>query len=135
MEINSNTSPVALNQLYSTQQKQSSVAGKSKQVESSVASPTPETQKEASQVVLNKVEAVNSQLNLTNLGLTFLVDESTQSSVVKVVDKATDEVIRQFPTDGSLKIMSNIQSYLDSVQSKDYPTKAGLTGLLLNEVI
>lgn len=134
MEINSNTSLVAMNPMESKLNKANAPDEKLSQA-ASVASPPPETQKEASQVVLNKVEAVNSQLNQANVGLTFLVDESTQSSVVKVVDKATDEIIRQFPTDGSLKIMNDIQSYLDSVQNKADLAKAGLTGLLLNEII
>lgn len=136
MEINSNTSPVKLSQPEAVQQKLKMHQGEQiQQAVSSVVSPSLEVKQEASNDVLNRVEAVNLKLNQSELGLTFLVDENTQSSVVKVIDKATDEVIRQFPTEGSLKIMNNIQSYLNSVQQKDYPTKEGLTGLLLNEII
>lgn len=133
MDINTNTSPVTLNPLENNQQKLNIPAGKVEQA-ASVVSPSREAQQEASKEVLEKIELVNSTLGQSELGLTFLVDENTQSSVVKVIDKTTDEVIRQFPTEGSLKIMNNIQSYLNSVQQKDYPTKEGLTGLLLNEV-
>ena len=83
----------------------------------------------------DQIETVNQKLEQMGLGLTFLVDENTQSSVVKVIDKSTDELIRQFPSEGSLKIMRNIQAYLTAVQQSGSVNKEGLTGTLFNEII
>lgn len=134
MEINSNTSLVATNSMESKLNKTNDPV-ENRQQSASVVSPVLKAQQETEKSVINEVETVNLKLDQTTLGLTFLVDENTQSSVVKVVDKTTDEVIRQFPTEGSLKVINNIQNYLNSVQQAGLATKEGLTGILLNEVI
>lgn len=94
---------------------------------------------EAEAVSSEELESTLSQLNqkLANLGqsLSFSVDESTQSSVVKVIDKTTEEVIKQFPTEGSLRIIKNIQNYLDVVQQEGLHNNQSLTGTLINEII
>jgi flagellar protein FlaG len=78
---------------------------------------------------------LNQQLDRLGQSIAFSVDENSQFSVVKVVDKTTDEIIRQFPSEGSLKIMKNIQSYLDTVQQNGLQSKEGLTGTLISEII
>ena len=105
------------------------------QVETSVVSPNLKAQQETQEVMQKQVEQVNSKLEQLGLGVMFSVDENTQSSVVKVIDKTTDEVIKQYPNEGSLKMMKNIQNYLDSVQQSRISSKEGLTGALLNEII
>ena len=82
-----------------------------------------------------QVAQVNSRLEQLGVGVTFSVDESTQSSVISVIDKTTNEVIKQFPNAGSLEMMKNIQSYLESVQPSGMPNKEGLTGSLISEII
>ena len=74
-------------------------------------------------------------MKLLGQSLAFTVDETTNSSVVKVVDKTTDEVIRQFPSEGSLRIMQNIQNYLSLAQQNGGQAKEGLTGTLISEII
>ncbi|WP_460187018.1 flagellar protein FlaG [Thiomicrorhabdus hydrogeniphila] len=111
------------------------VSVKSEQVEASVVSPNMKTPQDNEQAIQDQVEQVNSQLGQLGLGLTFSVDENTQSSVVKVIDKTTDEIIKQYPNEDSLKMMKNIQDYLNSVQESRATTKEGLTGVLFNEII
>jgi len=108
---------------------------KSEQVEASVVSPNMKTQQNTDQSIQDQVEQVNSKLSQHGLGLTFSVDENTQSSVVKVIDKTTDEIIKQYPNEDSLKMMKNIQDYLNSVQQSSSTSKEGLTGVLFNEII
>jgi len=111
------------------------VAVPQQQVEASVVSPNLKAQQETKEVMQKQVEQVNSKLEQLGLGVMFSVDENTQSSVVKVIDKTTDEVIKQYPNEDSLKMMKNIQNYLDSVQHSATPIKEGLTGALFNEII
>ncbi|MBN2864662.1 MAG: flagellar protein FlaG [Thiotrichales bacterium] len=108
---------------------------KQQQSEASVVSPKSNTESTSFQVLSDKAEQLNQQMKLLGQSLAFTVDETTQSAVVKVVDKTTDEVIRQFPSEGSLRIMQNIQNYLNSVQQSGGQTKEGLTGSLFSEII
>lgn len=108
---------------------------KVEQLKPSVVSPAQDIDKSIEKVSQEQVDQVNSKLEQLGIGMAFSVDENTQSSVVKVVDKTTDEVIKQFPSEGSLRIMKNIQEYLNSVQNGIDPSKQGLTGTLLSEII
>jgi flagellar protein FlaG len=58
------------------------------------------------------IGAVNLMLDPMARGLQFSVDESTGSTVVKLVDKETNEVLRQIPS----KEMLSIARALDRVQ-------------------
>ena len=134
MDINSMSSPV----MDSTTVKPVATPAtgvQSSQVEASVVSPSIKAQQETEQAIQTQVEQVNSRLEQLGLGLTFSVDENTKSSVVKVIDKTTDEIIKQYPNEDSLKMMQNIQDYLDSVQQSNTSKKESLTGVLFNEII
>lgn len=140
MDINSISSPV-INANANTSSAPSGLAPvtaeqvKPQQVKESVVSPSPVTQQETKELLQTEVDNVNSKLNQLGVGLAFSVDENTQSSVVQVIDKTTDEIIKQYPNEGSLRIMKNIQDYLNSVQQSSLSTKEGLTGVLFNEII
>lgn len=82
-----------------------------------------------------QADSINNMLSQLGQAVTFSIDEGTQSSVVKLVDKTTDEVIKQYPNEGSLEMMKNIQNYLESVQKTGLSSKEGLTGILFNEII
>lgn len=135
MDINTTSSPAAYSKVASTTAKGVEPLQVKQQAESSVVSPQLNTQQETQKVSEEQLDAVNSRLQELGIGLTFSVDENTQSSVVKVIDKTTDEVIKQFPSEGSLKIMQNIQNYLNLVNKPGQTAKEGLTGALLNEII
>jgi len=136
MDVNSISSPVqGVNSTQAQATLSSVVKAPQQQVETSVVSPNLKAQQETQEVMQKQVEQVNLRLEKLGLGVTFSVDENTQSSVVKVIDKTTDEVIKQYPNEGSLKMMKNIQNYLDSVQQSGITNKEGLTGALFNEII
>ncbi len=93
------------------------------------------TQQATNKEIQEQVSQVNSRLEQLGMGVSFAVDESTQSPVIKVIDRVTDEIIKQFPNEDSLKRMQQIQSYLDSVQQNGNVNKENLTGVLFNEII
>ncbi|HIE40178.1 MAG TPA: flagellar protein FlaG [Thiomicrorhabdus sp.] len=93
------------------------------------------SQKVDAKELQQQVEQVNSRLEQLGMGVSFSIDESSQSPVIKVIDRSTDEVIKQFPNEESLKRMEQIQSYLDSVQQNGMNNKENLTGVLFNEII
>ncbi|MEA1988098.1 MAG: flagellar protein FlaG [Pseudomonadota bacterium] len=136
MDINNILSSAAANQSSQSVEKPTVVMEtKQQQSESSVVSPASNTQSATLLELSDKAEQLNQQMELLGQSLAFRVDEGTQSPVVSVVDKTTDEVIRQFPSEGSLRIMQNIQNYLNSVQQSGLQAKEGLTGSLFNEII
>ncbi|MBE0471597.1 MAG: flagellar protein FlaG [Methyloprofundus sp.] len=108
----------------SSQQKQS-------QSVESAAKPAAETQPTDLQVL----DSMNQRFDQLNIGLMFSVDQDTRTAVVKLVDKSTDEVVRQFPTEQSLRMVQAIQNYLNSVSQGDLQNNKGLTGVLINEII
>ena len=81
------------------------------------------------------MESLNTQMASLNMGVAFSIDESTRSSVVKVIDRSTSEVVKQYPNDEALKVMQNIQAFLDSATAKQLNEGDGLTGALFNEII
>ncbi|WP_157868707.1 flagellar protein FlaG [Thiomicrospira aerophila] len=84
---------------------------------------------------IDMVAAMNSQLASLNVGVAFAIDDTTNASIVKVIDRSTSEVIRQYPNDEALKVMQNIKSFLESVNNSQLNDSQGLTGTLLNEMI
>ncbi|WP_127470461.1 flagellar protein FlaG [Thiomicrorhabdus aquaedulcis] len=134
MDINS-VNPFALNQSVQSTEKLHSANDTKLMAESSVVSPKSSAQKEATEELKVQAGSVNNLLNQLGQAITFAVDETTQHSVVKVVDKTTGEVIKQYPNEGSLQMMKNIQNYLESVQKTGLSSKEGLTGALFNEII
>ncbi|BBP45529.1 hypothetical protein THMIRHAS_09020 [Thiosulfatimonas sediminis] len=94
-----------------------------------------ETAPASKEEIAAQVEQLNRQLELLGQSITFGVDDSTNATVVKVVDKSTDELIRQLPSEGSLKVMQNIQEFLTRMQQNGSITQESLTGSLINEII
>jgi flagellar protein FlaG len=47
-----------------------------------------------------------------NTSLAFSVDKPTGKTVIKVMDKETDEMIRQIPPEDALKLMANMRDVL-----------------------
>lgn len=95
--------------------------------------------KDADEITFNHVQtqakSLNEKMLLLGLSIAFSVDEQTQSSVVTVLDTKTNEVVKQLPSEGSLKMMKHIQDYLDNLQRNEFQEKESLTGVLFNEII
>jgi len=54
------------------------------------------------------IEAINDQLESMNRSIRFSIDDSSKDVVVKVVDKDTGEVIKQFPPEQVLKLRERL---------------------------
>lgn len=84
---------------------------------------------------LDVVNQVNFELAKIEQGLAFSYDESTNLSVIKLIDKSTDEVIKQFPSEDAMRVIRNIQSYLSDLGQSPDKNNKGLTGAIFNEII
>ncbi|WP_044410361.1 flagellar protein FlaG [Thiomicrospira microaerophila] len=84
---------------------------------------------------LDRIDQMNQRLDQMGIGVAFAVDQDTGSSIVKVVDKASNEVMKQFPSEDALRMMRNIQNYLDSASQTQISDAKGLTGSLISEII
>lgn len=65
----------------------------------------------APEQVQRAVGAINKVLQQTNRDLQFSIDPDTNNPVVRVVDTATGEVIKQFPSKESLAIARAIDLF------------------------
>lgn len=74
------------------------------------------------------VESVNEGLQLVQTGLRFKVDDASGRTIVNIVDKETDEVIRSIPSEDMLRIASRLREAIDAMSGG-----AGL-GVLLDEL-
>jgi len=135
MDINSMSAPAIGGNASQSVSKPTVEVVKPQQIEASIATSALKQPAVTKNEMLEMVDRANIQLEQLDMGISFSVDEGTQSSVIKVIDRQTDEVIRQFPNEGSLKMMKTIQSYLDSVQQNSSSSKEGLTGALFSEII
>lgn len=64
----------------------------------------PQEAKPSRQQLDEAVKAVNDFVNPVNNSLQFRVDDDTGKTIVKVIDKTTNEVIRQFPSEEMIAI-------------------------------
>ena len=55
------------------------------------------------------VEALEDFANTVQTRLNFSIDDDTEDVVVKIVDKETDEVIKQFPAEELLELREKMQ--------------------------
>lgn len=61
------------------------------------------------QQALNKVK---ERFERVNIGFEYYIDEATNREVVKVIDKNTNEVIRQFPPEEILNMLQKMYEML-----------------------
>ncbi|QCU90462.1 flagellar protein FlaG [Thiomicrorhabdus sediminis] len=139
MDVNFSTK-ISTAELKSTdaaaQAQKSSVALERQPQQKSVdSSPAKAVEKVPAEQAEKVIEALNKRFAQQERGVQFSLDQDTNSSVLKLIDKDTDEVIKQFPSEDSLRIIKNIQNYLDSANERGVSSKEGLTGSLLNEII
>ncbi|MCF6345043.1 MAG: flagellar protein FlaG [Thiomicrorhabdus sp.] len=135
MEINTVSTPAIGKSTLQSDVKSAVEVQTPRQKEVFVDTSSQNAQKANVKEVQQQVEQVNSKLEQLGMGVSFSVDESSQSPVIKIIDRSTDEVIKQFPNEDSLKRMQHMQNYLDSVQQNSMNNKENLTGALFNEII
>jgi flagellar protein FlaG len=64
---------------------------------------------QARQSVQEAVSILNQQIQRTNRGLGFRMDEILNSPVVTVVSESTGEVVRQIPNEVVVRVAHNIE--------------------------
>lgn len=69
-----------------------------------------EQQAHSAENLSSAVKAVNDFVSSVNSDLKFSVDNDTGKTIVKVVDKNTDEVIRQVPSEEMMAIAKALDS-------------------------
>jgi flagellar protein FlaG len=65
----------------------------------------------SAQELKNAVAAINQAMQQSNRNLEFSVDSDTNTTVVKMVDTSTGELIRQFPSETTLAISRGIEQF------------------------
>ena len=58
-----------------------------------------------------------AELNLTNVGLSFSVDEETDRDLINVRDRNTDDLIRQIPSEEFLRVVKSIKNFKENAES------------------
>ena len=75
------------------------------------ASPVPSEQIPRQRELIQAVKAVNSaELFGQNNELTFVLDRETRRPIVRIVDRTTNEVIRQIPPEYILRMAQDLKS-------------------------
>lgn len=57
------------------------------------------------------VDLANKEIKIFNTNLDFSIDKELNKIVVKVIDKETEEVVRQIPSEDILKMAKNFEKY------------------------
>lgn len=122
MAIESVNAPVQLSVSSQVQQGAAQVGAGTVEQEAPVSSPAPKVVETPLSVekLEKAIEQINEFMKSGDRSLNFSVDNSTEEVVVRVIDSSTDEVIRQIPTEESLKFAE----YLE-----------GMVGLLFDEKV
>lgn len=92
-------------------------------------------QKDLTQQDLEAFEKINTKLDQLGVGVSFSFDKETSTQVVKLIDKNSNEVMKQFPNEEALKMLKHIQQYLETMSRNDEYDRKGLTGALISEII
>ena len=85
-------------------------AGKPVQSQSTVSASEARSEPVSREQLNQAIKATKDFVGSINSSLDFSVDEDTGSVVVKVIDKETKEVIRQFPSEEMLSIAKALDS-------------------------
>ncbi|MBA4500916.1 flagellar protein FlaG [Marinobacterium marinum] len=68
---------------------------------------------ENAQLTIEEIEqtvaSLNETMTLLERGINFEVDSDVERTIIKVVDRATDEVIKQIPSEDLLKVIGHLQ--------------------------
>lgn len=103
--VSTTTQPANTQQV--NQNQQAAIAEKQSQ-----AAEAQEAQKLTAEEVQDVVDKLNDFMQGQQRNLNFSVDKDTDNLVVKVMDTQTEEVIRQFPSEETLKLAKHIEGML-----------------------
>ena len=83
------------------------------------------------QVDTETVRELVGELNLTNVGLSFSVDEDTDRDLINVRDRDTDDLIRQIPSEEFLRVVKSIKNFKENAEGG--AERSTLKGMILND--
>ncbi|MBO5567135.1 MAG: flagellar protein FlaG [Succinivibrio sp.] len=66
---------------------------------------------EAAEASHEKAKELISKLNGQNIGLSFSIDKDSETTIINVTDKTTDDLVRKIPSDEFLKLMKSIDEF------------------------
>ncbi|MDZ7385285.1 MAG: flagellar protein FlaG [candidate division KSB1 bacterium] len=69
-------------------------------------------QEMAAEVAAQVAHALNEFVSAVNVGIAFLVDQATGRTVIKVIDRETNEIIRQVPPEEMLRLVARMNHVL-----------------------
>lgn len=82
--------------------------------------PRQEVQTIQNSELVQAVRAVNaSELFGDQSELTFVIDRRTQTALVRIVDKESGEVVRQFPPEYLLRLSEELKTLMEGQDSAD----------------
>jgi len=84
------------------------ISAQSREVQGSVAKAVDMDEKTAQEIT----EGMNKVASVFNTSLSFLVDKSTGRTIIKVIDKETDKVIREIPPEKMVRLMEKISDVM-----------------------
>lgn len=61
------------------------------------------------QEIEQTVESLNNAMTLIERGINFEVDNDNDRTIIRIVDRDTDEVIKQIPSEDLLKLIDHMQ--------------------------
>ena len=96
------------------------------------ATATADNDKPVGKVLNNQIEQLEQFNQNIDRTLQFKIDEELGVTIVRVVDKETDELIRQFPPEELINLSRRLKE-LNEQQSDG--TSAGKSGILLQEKV
>ena len=70
----------------------------------------PETRSSVSQDQLNELQ--NKMQKIRNIGISFSVHETTGKTIAKIIDKETDKVIREIPSEKLLELSDKLNEMI-----------------------
>ncbi len=117
MEIITNqVKPIALEGLPSTKisSVESKLVEKPQQAETDKVTLKPQDEN-TTESLQNAVAQINEYMQKLERSLQFTIDEGSGKEVVTVLDKNTEEIIRQFPSEETLVIARQIAEHKDDV--------------------
>ena len=77
------------------------------------------------------VRELVGELNLTNVGLSFSVDEDTDRDLINVRDRDTDDLIRQIPSEEFLRVVKSIKNFKENAEGG--VERSTIKGMILND--
>ncbi|MCR5536885.1 MAG: flagellar protein FlaG [Succinivibrio sp.] len=91
-----------------------------------------EREKELAEAAREEAKALMQSLNKQNIDLSFSVDKDLGDTVVSVTDKATEDLIRQIPSEEFLEMSKRLREYTETNSATSDEKKDALKGLLLD---